>query len=374
MLTILRNRRQVSIAALAATAAIALAACDDAQLNATAGDRAVAVAAYQSAFAPAINAVQSGAPSAAPSGLDPMSCTAGMVDLGFEANSLSVVNYFRQQTGLPAVTLDAGLSQTAQEAAMVHLRRQVSSVGGNPHDPFGAGNPCVGSATDPGQIGAANSNLSWGATTSSATPGRANGPRGVEGQMRDNGAGNTLVGHRRAITSPTLTQVGSGSAAWLDTSGGQYDGWYQTTNALYWIDDNWFNATRDPDTTYVAWPPAGWTPDEVIYPRWSFAPNADARDVDFSGTTITMMAEGNPVPITNTYVRDYTGNGFTIPDDVLVWEPDLSAVSRVSADGDDHWEVTGADQYIRVDITNVVVDGVSSDHTYLVAMMDADQF
>ena len=373
MMTLLRRRRRLSIAALAA-ATVALAACDDAQINATAGVRADAVNAYQTAFAPAINAVQAGAPSAAPPGINPLTCSAGTVDLAFEANTLSVVNYFRQQTGLPAVTLNSDLSQTAQQAAMVHLRRQVSNVGGNPHDPFGANNPCVSSATDPGQVGASNSNLSWGATTSSSAPGRSNGPRGVDGQMRDNGSGNTLVGHRRAITSPTLTEVGSGSAAWFDTSGGQFDGWYQTTNALYWIADDWPSATRDPDTTYVAWPPAGWTPDEVIYPRWSFAPNADARDVDFSGTTISIQAEGVELPILNTYVRDYTGNGLTIPDDVFVWEPDLSSVTRVAADGDDHWEVTGDDQYVTVSLENVVVNGVSSGHTYIVAMMDADQF
>ncbi len=368
-----RNRRHLSIGFIAAAALVA-AGCDDPQTNATSAERAAAVAAYQSAFAPAINAVQAGSPAGAPSGINPMTCSAGSVDLTFEANSLSIVNYYRQQTGLPPVTLNSGLSQTAQEAAMVHLRRQVSSVGGNPHDPFGSGNPCVSSTSDPGHVGAANSNLSWGATTGSSTPGRANGPRGVEGQMRDNGANNTLVGHRRAITSPTLTQVGSGSAAWLDTSGGTYNGWYQTTNALYWIDSNWPTATRDPDTTYVAWPPAGWSPDEVIYPRWSFAPNADARDVDFSGTTITMEAEGQVVPVTNVYVRDYTGGGLTIPDDVIVWEPDLTGVSNMAWDGDDHMELTGSDRFIRVNLFNVVVDGVSTDHTYWVVVMDADQF
>jgi uncharacterized protein YkwD len=370
----LRHRHHL-VVALLAVAALVAAACDPVQTNATGDNPNNAKAAYLAAFAPAVGAVQSGAPAQAPSGLNPLTCTAGAVDLGFEANTLSVVNYFRQHAGLPAVTLDPTLSQIAQEAAMVHLRRQVSSVGGNPHDPFGANNPCVSSATDPGQIGAANSNLSWGATTASSTPGRANGPRGTVGQMRDNGSNNTLVGHRRAITSPTLTQVGSGSAAWFDTSGGVYNGWYQTTNALYWIADNWPSATRDPDTSYVAWPPAGWTPDEVVYPRWSFAPNADARDVDFSGSTITMETlSGASVPITNTYVRDYTGNGLTIPDDVLVWEPDLPAVSPAVWDGTDHLEVTGDDVVFKVFVNNVVVDGVATDHEYWTSIMDADLF
>ena len=58
----------------------------------------------------------------------------------------------------------------------------------------------------------------------------------------------------------------------------------RTANALWVIDDHTWDprpATRD---GFVAWPPAGYVPYQVVFPRWSFS----YPDADFSQATVTL--------------------------------------------------------------------------------------
>lgn len=377
---------------LLAFAALIAAACTPPQTSSTAEDRAAAVSAYNAVYLPALAAVASGAPTQAPAGVDINTCTAGTADLAFEANTLALVNYYRQMVGLNTVTLDPGMSAVAQQAAMVHANGKIDLTGGS-HYPFASNNDCVmNNSTDLGEIGARRSNLSWGATTAATAPARRNGPRGVEGQMRDNGngtvagtvtgSGNEEVGHRRAILSPLITRVGSGSAAVQDPAGTFP---YHSTQALYWMDPTWFTNPADANSglsgaalparptniDFVAWPPPGWVPEKVVYPRWSFSPNASSSAIDLSGASVSMYWGSTSIPINAVNIQDSAG---TIPDDGLVWEPDLSFVGDVAWVTDFsgnalHADLTGHDETVRVEITGIV--GASqADYTYFVTLMD----
>ncbi len=377
--------------------AFVAAACNPA---APSFNRAQAIANYQAVFdAPGsgIAAVAAGSPTIAPTDLDVPGCDEGTVDATFEAHTLATVNYYREHVGLPLLVDDPVMSADAQRAALVRVRSGVDGLGGNPHDPFGSGHACVANGTtDRGQIGSARSNLSVGWTTGSSTPAISNGPRGIRGQFRDNGGGpgtgigNETVGHRAGMMSPLITRVGAGSAAWYDSGLNRY----YSSEALYWMDRDWFadpddatsslgsgffSATRPTDIDYIAWPPPGYTPDTVTYPRFSFSLNMSGGDVDFSGASVTMAFEGQtPVPIGATNFTNIPAGFLGVPDDVLVWEPDLSVIADVdwATSGGQHLnaDVTGADKRFRIDITNVLVNGVSTDYFYVVFIMDADQF
>jgi len=106
-----------------------------------------------------------------------------------------------------------------------------------------------------------------------------------------------------------------------------------------------------PDTreAYVAWPPPGYVPYQVIYSRWSFAYD----DADFSGATITMSKNGSPLSLTvNTVVNGYGEN-------TLVWEPN-----------DNFFSAPSADVTYQVAVNNVMVNGTSQNFSYTVTMID----
>jgi hypothetical protein len=86
---------------------------------------------------------------------------------------------------------------------------------------------------------------------------------------------------------------------------------YPPANALWVFDSNIWGprpATRD---EFVAWPPRGYVPYQVVFARWSFAyPNAD-----FSSASVTMNSGGTSVPLTQADVVDGYG------ENTLVWIP-----------------------------------------------------
>ena len=104
--------------------------------------------------------------------------------------------------------------------------------------------------------------------------------------MRDAGDNNLTVGHRRWILYPQLLEVGTGNvwharyrfrkANALDvTSGERRNGLAPVRSAR----------------SFVAWPPAGYVPPEVVWGRWSFS----LANADFEDATVAIEDESGPV-------------------------------------------------------------------------------
>ena len=162
---------------------------------------------------------------------------------------------------------------------------------------------------------ASNSNLLLG----------THGPSAVARYMLDPGGENYFVGHRRWLLHPQTQEMGTGDVP--------RRGFMPAANAIWVFDGRTFDPRPDTRDEYIAWPPAGFVPNSVVYPRWSFSlPNADFRQA-----SVTVSLDGTEVPVNIEPVRDGFG------DPTLVWhfnehiggnrdlENDLTA--RVSIDG-----------------------------------------
>jgi uncharacterized protein YkwD len=225
---------------------------------------------------------------------DYSACDPGAVSPSFLASVLQRVNYFRTMAGIPAVTaLSDTYNRHAQAAALMMSRNDALN-----HTPPGTWQ-CYSAA---GAHGAENSNLALG----------ADGPRAIDLYMADNNI--SVVGHRRWMLYPQTQQMGVG-----DVPGGSG---FPATNALFVIDGKFLGPepqTRDP---FVAWPPPGYVPYQVVYGYWSFA----YPDADFSAATVTVSRDGISVPVApETPVDGYGEN-------TLVWTPQGIDTGKLAAD------------------------------------------
>lgn len=251
---------------------------------------------------------------------DLLSCFPGTTSAEYAAATLDMVNYFRLMAGFTVeITENAVNSGKAQEAALMMDRNNALS-----HSPP-ASWACYTAA---GAQAAGKSNLSLGAA----------GPAAVALYMKDPGSGNYFIGHRRWILYPRQTQMGTGS-----TPG---------ANAL-WVLTGF--TTRPATPEWLAWPPAGFVPYQVIYPRWSFSVNAPMADVDFGSTTVAVAKGGMPIGLSVLAENNDHGYG----DDTIVWEP--TGITKGPGI---------ADQTFDVSISNVIVDGLSMDYEYQVTIID----
>jgi hypothetical protein len=243
-------------------------------------------------------------------------CNAGTTSAAYAAATMDMVNYFRAMTGLPAsVTHEAVKDGKSQQAAlMMTANNQLNHA---PPDTWS----CYTAA---GAEAAGKSNLALGAA----------GPYAITLYMSDPGAGNTALGHRRWILYPREVEMGTGS----------------TNNA----NDLWVIGpfgSRPASPTAVAWPPDGFVPYHVVYPRWSFSLNTSLT-VNFSNATVSMTAAGktvSPQPFAQA-----TGYG----DNTLGWESGLS------------FSAGTANTVVQVRIDNVLVDGVATNYSYTVTVID----
>jgi len=224
-------------------------------------------------------------------------CTPGVTSQAYLDATMDMLNYFRVMTGLPVVTNDVGHNDEAQAAALM-----MQAAGLLTHYPP-TDWPCYSSA---GAMGASSSNLALGTS----------GPSSMVAYVRDNGRGNEPVGHRRWILYPPRLQMGPGSTS--------------AANAL-WV----FSTTgaRPSSPAVVSWPPSGYVPYQVIYPRWSFSLNS-APGADYSNAEVTMSEGGVPIPLT--VVSTFSGYG----DNTIVWQPSGLSFGPGQADRTIHVTVT----------------------------------
>lgn len=242
---------------------------------------------------------------------DVETCDAGQPSALAVDHALTRVNYFRAMTGLAPVTVDATFSAKAQQAAlMMHAARRLS------HAPD-SGYACY---TAQGREAAGKSNLylgSWGA-------------KAVSGYVRDPGDGNQLVGHRRWILYPPLNRIGLGFT--------------DSADAMWVIGGN---RARPATPEAVAWPPAGYVPNALVYPRWSYS----RHDADFSQARVTMKGPaGENVPL----LQNRVANGYG--DNTLVWEPARGAVNPYPEQ----------DETYVVTVANVLEGGEANTYQYAV--------
>jgi hypothetical protein len=240
------------------------------------------------------------------------------------------INWYRAMAGVPAwVTFDATFNARAQKGALMLAANQALTHTPPPTwihytadgaEALGKSNICQGFESDPGCI---------------------------ELYIADQGTNNTAVGHRRWFLYPQTKLMGTGDVP--------HDG--NLWNAV-WVFDNNFGGLR-PTTReeFVAWPPKGYVPYQVVFPRWSFSyPNAN-----FSSATVTMTRGGQPLPVR------VESNAANIGENSIVWVPENQSVT-------DWLNPTppASDTTYTVTIGNVLAGGQTRSFTYNVIVFNPE--
>ena len=268
-------------------------------------DRAAVAAFFDGYYTPNLNV-----PSGWTNG-DIDNCQEGYTSQAYIDATIELVNYFRAMVGLPSVVNQASDNPGAQEAAMMMSRNGALS-----HDP-----PMTWHCyTAAGASSAGASNLAIGIT----------GPPTIPFYIYDPGSFNYGVGHRRWILYPPRTAMGTGSVP--ASSRGSY-------SAAQALDVFGPTGSRPGTPTSVAWPPEGFVPYQLVYPRWSFALNVSYLSVHYDTATVSMTQNDSAVGVTilDLYPDDpdyYSG------DDTIVWEPDLGAFTIGPGMSDTTFEIT----------------------------------
>lgn len=251
------------------------------------------------------------------------SCTPGTTSSSFKSGMLQRLIYYRAMAGVPA---DIGLSSTYsskdQAAALIF-----GAQGALSHDPPSSW-ACYTAA---GDEAAGSSNIALGASGTTA----------IDLYMRDPGANNAAVGHRRWILYPQTETFGTG-----DTTAG---GGKMAANALWVFDGNYGGDRPGTRDGFVAWPNKGYVPYTVVPTRWSLSyPGAN-----FAGATITVTTGGQAVQVSKEGV--VTGYG----ENTIVWKmegrSDGAAWPQPSADKTYHVRITGVGGSISTFEYDVIV-------------------
>jgi hypothetical protein len=255
---------------------------------------------------------------------DVSTCDAGDTAAAYQEAIARRVNLYRAMCGLPGdVTLAADLHPKCQQAAEMMI-----AEGNLSHSPP----PSWACYTADGAQAAGKSNLALG----------SHGPTSIDRYMQDSGGNNTAVGHRRWILYPRQVTMGTG-----DTTG--TNGYYHGSNDLWVIGTS---GARPAEPEFVAWPPDGFVPYQLVWARWSFSLNT-ASSVSFSGATVSMRCGGDPVSLTQHPIA----NGYG--DNTIVWEP-----QGLSGGAPSH------DTAFTITVSNVAVAGTPRDFAYTVTVFD----
>ena len=207
------------------------------------------------------------------------SCDAGKISKMANEKLLQRLNYVRRLAGLPdQCVLRDEWNKKCQAAALM-----MTANGSLSHNP-----PKTWSCyTDDGYAGASRSNLALGAS----------GVDGLMLQLDDSGINS--AGHRRWILNPYRKVFGHGStdnAMALWALGGENADYPEAM-------------TKKFETDFVAWPPEGYVPMDLLTSLWSFA----LENCNFE-TTVVEMTKGNKKIECTIYEQEF-GYG----QNTLVW-------------------------------------------------------
>lgn len=255
---------------------------------------------------------------------------AGDTSRAYKDAVIQRVNFFRGMAGVPAwVELNLEFSRKAQQAAlMMSANKSLSHF--PPEDWL--------FYTAEGAEAARNSNLCISYNS-------APDPGCIALYIEDSGDNNTAVGHRRWILYPQIQEMGTGDVPQV--------GEFPYANVLWVFDSNLFNPRPGTRDEFVAWPPPGYVPKEIVYDRWSFS----YPDADFSQATVTMTRGGAPVQLR---IEPLSNDQF-MGDNTIVWVPQDAGTNTAAGTGDVRTTVT---------VSNVVIGGQARQFTYEVIAFD----
>jgi len=212
-------------------------------------------------------------------------CSEGTISSTVHNKILQRINYFRRLVGVEdQVTFSTSLNQKCQKAAFMQEKNASLS-----HCSGSNNSPCNNwDCNHPDAIEASqSSNLAWG-TWNYFNP--------IDLYMEDAGQYNTPVGHRRWILHSQAKTFGNGVTP---------------NRQALWV----FGNRSNPEVYegFIAYPPANYIPQSLVYPRWSFGiPGAD-----FTQASVSMQdEEGNNIALT---IVHQANSGFG--DRTIVWEP-----------------------------------------------------
>lgn len=258
-------------------------------------------------------------------------CNAGTTDQAFRDSMITRVNWYRAMGGVPGViTEDLMKSAQAQETALM-----MSRTGRLSHQPDNS----FSCYTATGAAMAGKSNLALGLS----------GLAAIDGYMLDPGSNNTEVGHRNWILHPPTQSMGTGDIP---------SGSSRASNSLY-VFNNVFGEQPEVREAagFVAWPPRGYVPGEVVYSRWSFG----LRGSDMSGAQVTVTLDGAALDTPVIYRSAACSFCGSAPFPIVVFEPQgVNTNPQI-------------DTTYSVTITGIKVDGVVQNHSYTVAILGDNQ-
>jgi hypothetical protein len=229
------------------------------------------------------------------------SCNAGSISDDARSKVLMRLNYFRRLVGLSDnITENFAQHQDCQKASLIFKAEDNLS-----HFPT----PSWACYTPGGAAAAATSNIAWGTAVTGEWS--VHSTYGITGFIEEPGDNNTKVGHRAWFFIPGLHSIGIGST--------------NTTSCMQWKDN--FDATG-PAPEFIAYPPNGYMPNKLVFPRWSFSiPGGNAG---FENSTVTMKDEkGKKIDLHIENRPAATPGKALLPQ--LVWVPSLD-VSSIKTD------------------------------------------
>jgi uncharacterized protein YkwD len=223
-------------------------------------------------------------------------CIAGTISDDSRKKVIQRLNYFRRLVGLSDnVTENTAQHQGCQEASLIFKAQ--NNLSHFPPQNW----KCW---TQAGYDAAATGNIAWGTATSGAYC--VHTSYGVSGFIEDAGANNKAVGHRAWFFMPGLTRLGIGST--------------NSTSTMQWKDNY---STSGPSPEFIAYPPAGYMPNQIAYPRWSFTIPTGGS---FSNAQVTMTdGQGGNVPLTVVNKPANISQGAPLKQ--LVWEPQINPLN-----------------------------------------------
>jgi hypothetical protein len=261
-------------------------------------------------------------------------CNAGDTSAAYKNAVLQRINYFRSMSGVAAnINFDAELNRKAREAALMMSANRLLS-----HQPLFSWT-CYSAI---GAEAAGESNL--GLST--------HGYQAISLMMEDPGAENISVGHRRWVYYPQTKIMGTGDIVPSPIND------FPAAHASVIQDDNLFAARPITRDGFVSWPPPGFVPYQLVFPRWSFS----YANADFSNAIVSMTnTQGEPIAVNIIYRSEPPEPGFmTAPEKTISWEPVLNL--EITS--------TGNDVAYHVIVENVMMNGKPQRFQYRVTAID----